>query len=67
MVFKGEELLFKKLFVYFWLCWTSCHTGLSLAVRVGAALYFCGAPASHCGGFSCCRAWTRLWASAVMA
>ena len=41
-----KMLVFKKdLFIYFWLC----------------CLFFfffcCGVQASHCSGFSCCRAW----------
>ena len=39
-----------------WLHWVflAVH-GLSLVVASGATLH-CGARASHCGGFSCCRA-----------
>ena len=30
-------------------------------------LLFVAVPASHCGGFSCCRAWTLgVWASVVV-
>ena len=49
--------LFIVLFIYyFWLCWVfvAAH-GLSLVAASGATLH-CGAPASHCGGFSCCGA-----------
>ena len=35
-------------FIYFWLCW--------ILVAVCTTLS-CAARASHCGGFSCCRAW----------
>ena len=44
------------LFIYFWLCWVfvAAH-GLSLVARAGATLH-CGARASHCSDFSCCRA-----------
>ena len=41
--------------------------GLSLVVARGATL-FCGAWASHCGGFSCCGARALgTWASVVVA
>ena len=43
-------------FIYFWLCWVFAAThGLSL-VAVSRAPLHGGAPASHCGGFSCCGA-----------
>ena len=41
---------------YFWLCWVIVAVrGLSLVAASGATLR-CSAWASHCGGFSCCRA-----------
>ena len=49
--------LFVCLFIYFWLHWVlvaACR--LSLVVANVATLH-CGAWASHCSGFSCCRAW----------
>ena len=53
--------IFKKkyiylFFIYFWQHWVfvAAH-GLSLVVASGVALR-CDAWASHCGGFSCCRA-----------
>ena len=56
------------LFIYFWLCWVfvaACR--LSLVWRAGATLP-CGARASHCSGFSCCRARALgAWASVVVA
>ena len=46
----------KNFFLSFLLRWVfvAAH-GLSLVQRAGATLH-CGARASHCGGFSCCRA-----------
>ena len=44
------------------------HAGFLQLWRVGATLH-CGARASHCSGFSCCRAWPlgtqtqQLWLS----
>ena len=43
------------------------HVGFLQLQQVGATLP-CGAPASHCGSFSCCRAWALgVWASGVAA
>ena len=52
------------LFIYFWLRWVFVAVrGLSLVVTLR-----CGARASHCGGFSCCRAQALgVWASVVVA
>ena len=42
--------------IYFWLRWVFVAArGFSLVARAGATVC-CGAQASHCGGFSCCRA-----------
>ena len=47
---------FLKLFICFWLCWVSTPLlGLSL-IATSAGFLLCGAPAAHCGGFSCCGA-----------
>ena len=44
--FVSDIIFFK--FIYFWPCWVFVAVrGLSLVVASGA---------SHCGGFSCCRA-----------
>ena len=54
--------------IYFWLCWVfiAVH-GLSVVVASGVSLH-CGAWASHCSGFSCCRAQDLgAWASVVVA
>ena len=51
---KFLEVL-KNVFIYFWLHWIFAVQGLSLVGASGATLP-CGAQASHCGGFSCCRA-----------
>ena len=52
--------VFKKLFNYlFWLRWVFiCYTQASFSCEEWDLLSSCGAWASHCGGFSCCRAWT---------
>ena len=43
------------------------HAGFLQLRRVGSTLH-CGARASDCGGFSCCRAWNPgVWASVVVA
>ena len=60
---------FKCIYLFIFGCVRSSllHTGFLWLKRVGATLR-CGAQASHCSGFSCCRAWalgTR--ASVVMA
>ena len=65
-----SQLIFKKinLFIYFWLRWVfvAAH-GLSLVAASRATLR-CGVHASHCVGFSCCRAQALgVWASAVVA
>ena len=53
-------------FIYVWLRWVFIAAcGLSLVASGG---YSCSAWASHCGGFSCCGAWTLgTWASVVAA
>ena len=59
--------LFIHLFIYFWLCWVFVAHGLSLVVASGDYSW-CGARASHCGGFSCCGARALgTWASVVVA
>ena len=46
-----------EFFFFFFGCIGSVllHTGFLQLQRAGAALHY-GAQASHCGGFSCCRA-----------
>ena len=58
-VIQSKDLLLFCLFIYFWLHWVFIALrGLSLvAVSGGSSLV-----ASHCGGFSCCRAWGLGWA-----
>ena len=59
--------LFTYLFIYTFGCVGSLllHVGFLQLRRAGAALC-CGAWASHCGGFSCCRARALgAWASVV--
>ena len=36
-----------------------CCMWAFLYLRQAWATLCCGAQASHCGGFSCCRAWAR--------
>ena len=44
-----------------------CAWAFSSCSEWGATLR-CGAQASHCGGFSCCRGWALgTWTSIVMA
>ena len=49
-------LFYIILFVYFWLCWV--FTALQVFSSCGEQelLSSCSGRASHCGGFSCCRA-----------
>ena len=59
--------LFIYLFIY-WLCWiyvAACR--LSLVPASGGATLRCGARASHCRGFSCCRAWALGARASVVA
>ena len=44
--------LFIYLFIYFWLHWAI----VAAQVAVSGGCSSCGAQASHCSGFSCCRA-----------
>ena len=46
-----------NLFIYFWLCWVFVAARAFLQLQRAGATLCCGARASHCGGFSCCRAW----------
>ena len=66
--FKKFIYLFIYLFIYFWLHWVFIAArGLSLVAASGATLR-CSAWASHCGGFSCCRAWALgSWTSVAVA
>ena len=46
------------LLIYFWLCWVFIAVRDFLySCQKRRLLFSCDAPASHCGGFSCCRAW----------
>ena len=56
------------IYLFIWLRWVFVAArGLSLVAAAGATLR-CGARASHCGGFSCCRARALgAWASVVVA
>ena len=63
----GCLLSFFIFIIYFWLCWVFiAGRGLSLVVVRGATLH-CGAWASPCGGFSCCRALVLGARAAVIA
>ena len=57
------------LFVCFWLHWASVAVhGFFSSCGERGLLRSCGTPASHCSGFSCCRAGALgMWASAVAA
>ena len=59
---------YKFIYLFIWLRWVFVAAcGLSLVAASGATLR-CGARASHCGGFSCCRARALgAWASVVVA
>ena len=68
-VIQSKDLFLFCLFIYFWRHWVFIALrGLSLvAVSGGSSLV-----ASHCGGFSCCRArglgWAQwLWHTSVVA
>ena len=68
-VIQSKDLFLFCLFIYFWRHWVFIALrGLSLvAVSRGSSLV-----ASHCGGFSCCRArglgWAQwLWHTSVVA
>ena len=56
------RLIFKSvtgLWIYLWLYWVfAAACGLSLVAASGLALLL-GVLASHCDGFSCCRAQAR--------
>ena len=60
--------LFVCLFIYLWLLWVfvaACRLSLVMASRGYSSLQL---QASHCGGFSCCGAWSLgAWASVVAA
>ena len=64
--FKRYRITFLK-FISFWLCWVCVlHLGFLQLRRAGATLR-CSTRASHCGGFSCCRAGALgAWASVVV-
>ena len=60
--------ILKNIFIYL------SRAGSSLLLRLFSScgnpglLSSCGAPASHCSGFSCCGAWALgVWASIVAA
>ena len=59
--------IFKNLFTFGCIGSSLPHMGYLQLRRVGTTLH-CSAQASHCSGFSCCRAWTLgAWASVVVA
>ena len=67
------HFLFKLYFIYLFVCLFGCVgssllcTGFLQLWRAGATLH-CSAWASHCSGFSCCRARALgVWASVVVA
>ena len=58
MLFLEVTTLFFVCLFNFWLRWVfvAARRFSLVAARAGATLR-CGVRASHCGGFSCCRAW----------
>ena len=60
-------LTFLKGYFYFWLCWVFVAMRAFLHLwQTGATLYlWCFG--SHCGGFSCCRAWALGHVGSVLA
>ena len=56
------RFFFSNFFIYFWLCWNfAAARGLFSSCGeqgVGGLLSCCGAWASHCSDFSCCKAQT---------
>ena len=58
MHLEKNIILFLKIFIYLFIGFVGSsllHTGFLWLWRAGATLR-CGARASHCGGFACCRA-----------
>ena len=69
---EAKSFLFKLIFKFiFWLRWVfvaSCGLSLDAASWSYSSTLCCGARASHCCGFSCCRARAlSTWASVVVA
>ena len=63
-------LLFLNIFIYLFLAalGVCCCAWAFLDLWPAGATLRCGARASHCSGFSCCRAWALdTWASVVVA
>ena len=59
--------LFIYLYIFGCIGSSLLRVGFLYLWQVGATLC-CGVQASHCGGFSCCRAWALgTWASVVVA
>ena len=46
----------KKLCIYFWLCWVFIAAWAFLHCGEPGLFFSCSERASHCSGFSCCRA-----------
>ena len=64
-LFSGDSCFLKEYFltrhftyIFFWLCWVflAAHGPFSVVTTEGYSLVV-SAKASHCSGFSCCRAW----------
>ena len=66
---SGKNLILLKKHIYFWLCWVfAVAHQLSLVAANGGYSLVAVPRASHCGGFSSCRAQARgMWASVVVA
>ena len=54
-VFQGGDFFFSFLFIYFWLCCVFTEVWASSSCRE-QGLLCCSTQASHCSGFSCCKA-----------
>ena len=56
--FSSVQLGRHTIYIYFFGCFgSSLLRVVSLQLRRARATLHCGARASHCGGFSCCRVW----------
>ena len=65
--YTGGWLFVVYLLFYFWLCWVPLAVQAFSGCGNRGLLSSCSVGASHCGGFSCCGAWTLgIQASVVM-
>ena len=52
-----DFIFFMIVFIYFWMCWVSVAARHFFSCGEQGLHFSCGAWASDCCGFSCCRAW----------